>query len=134
MNGALLQSVMLARLLGPLLLLASLGVLFNKAMVMSMMDEISSGKQKTVLFVSGFFTAFVGMVLVMMHNLWVGSWQVLITIVAWVMLLKGALLLLFPNWSVSLANTFKGKNGVMVLWGVIALVIGLVLSYYGYLV
>lgn len=130
----MMMSVMLAKLLGPLLLIVGLGVLMNPSYIPAMIDEIATGKQQTLLFISGFFTTICGLLLVLAHNFWVANWSVIITILAWLTLVKGATIMLFPRWSMALTVAFKGKSGLFAVWGVVAVILGLVLSYYGFMV
>lgn len=125
---------MLAQVIGPLMALIGLGVLFNPTTFSLMMDEMSSGKQYLVLFVTGGVTTILGLIVVLSHNIWFWDWSVLITILGWATLIKGAIMLLFPRVSMSISRFYQGKTGLVVGAGVIGLVVGLVLSYYGFVV
>jgi hypothetical protein len=81
-------------------------------------------------FTSGFFTLVFGMVLVTFHNLWVKNWIVLITIVGWMALLKGIMLIMFPK----AISHFKGMYKNIKVWGIIMLVLGLLFGYFGFVV
>jgi hypothetical protein len=128
------MSTMLAQVIGPLMALIGLGVLFNPTTFSLMMEEMSSGKQYLVLFVTGTVTTILGLIVVLGHNVWVWDWSVLITILGWATLIKGAIMLLFPRASMGISRFYQGKTGLVVGAGVIGLVIGLVLSYYGFVV
>lgn len=126
------QSIMLARLLAPIMLIAGLGVLFNGASMKEMMDEMAKGKQQLLLFVSGFFTLVCGMLMVMSHNIWTLNWSLIITIVSWLLVVKGASLVLFPRLSIMVASASKKMGWMVPVAGTLILILGLVLAYFGY--
>lgn len=80
-------------------------------------------------FISGFLALIIGVVLVHYHNHWVRNWTVLITIVGWLSLLKGIMLVAWPQ---SIAH-FKGWYKNTSTWGGIMIVLGLVFGYFGFL-
>lgn len=45
----------------------------------------------------GILTLILGIILVMNHNVWVKDWTVVVTILSWWLLVKGFLLVYFPN-------------------------------------
>lgn len=125
--------MLLAQILGPLMMLIGLGVLFNPTTFSLMMEEMNSGKQYLVLFVTGTVTTIFGLLVVLGHNVWVWDWTLLITLLGWATLIKGAVMLLFPQASMAISRFYQGKSGLVVGAGLIGLVIGLVLSYYGFM-
>lgn len=128
------MSMLLAQVVGPLMVLIGLGVLFNPTTFSLMMEEMNSGKQYLVLFVTGAVTTILGLLVVLSHNVWVWDWSLLITLLGWATLIKGAVMLLFPKASMAISRFYQGKSGLVVGAGLVGLVIGLVLSYYGFMV
>lgn len=127
-------SIMLAQIIGPLLVLMGLGILFNPTTFSLMIDELSNGKQYLLLFVTGAINTLLGLMVVLSHNVWVWNWTVLITILGWATLIKGAITLLFPKAGMGISRFYQGKSSLLVVAALIVFVIGLVLSYYGYMV
>lgn len=127
------MSMLLAQVIGPLMVLIGLGVLFNPTTFSLMMEEMNSGKQYLVLFVTGTITTILGLLVVLSHNVWVWNWSLLITLLGWATLIKGAVMLLFPKASMAISRFYQGKSGLVVGAGLVGLVIGLVLSYYGFM-
>ena len=52
----------------------------------------------------GIMTLFIGLAIVLGHNVWDGSWRVLITVVGYLALLKGIVLLAWPNVMVEISQ------------------------------
>lgn len=74
----------------------------------------------------------IGLVIVSAHNVWVQSWEVIITIFGWLAVVEGILLLLLPEeMSRIVAKWLKGK-GLIVFGGIFYLILGIVLGYAGW--
>jgi len=82
------------------------------------------------------FTAMVvliaGVAIVIVHNVWIASWEVLITIVGWGMVLKGVLIALLPKEFEKLVAVLMKQSWLLPLGGVIWVVGGLFLGYFGW--
>jgi len=73
-----------------------------------------------------------GSFVVAAHNLWVPDWRVIITIVGYWSIAKGAGLLIIPNF-VQIFKPIIGANDVAYrVGGIVWFIIGLVLFYFGY--
>ena len=75
---------------------------------------------------TGYITLLMGLVTVILHNLWVTDWRVVITILAWSTMIKGITKIGFPEQIHKQAQRFKKKQmfsaafmillGVWLLW------------------
>jgi len=123
-------SVFLAKLIGPILVLAAAGLLLNR----KIMDAVAREILGSAVFLSflGLIDFAVGLAIVLNHNLWVADWRVIITILGWLLIIRGAARVLIPDQLKGFATKFlKNKNAVTAaLAGTLGL--GLVLSYFGY--
>jgi uncharacterized protein YjeT (DUF2065 family) len=128
----MMQSMMMGRILAPILVITGLALLFNANMIRGMLDEVVKGKQYLALFMTGFFTLVLGVLMVGAHNVWVWNWTLIITILSWATLLKGVTLMLVPGLSASVTQSVKNSNGLMVLAGLVSVILGLVLVYFSY--
>lgn len=63
---------------------------FSKRVISYMNDEAAS-------LLGGIVTLIMGIILVTFHNMWVLAWPLVITVLCWWVLIKGALLLLCPH-------------------------------------
>ena len=88
-------SVFIAKVFGPAYLILAVGMLANRDILRKVMEDF--GKNAALVFFIGLFTLFLGMVIVLLHNVWVADWRVLITIFGWGGLIKGIWLTVFPN-------------------------------------
>lgn len=129
----MMHSVLLARVIGIVIIIAALGVLLNKAYFQEMMEEVSRGKQQMLVFVTGFVTLVFGVLMVMAHNIWVSNWSVIVTLFSWLVLIKGAVLVVLPKATLGIARSYKTMPWMASVAGLVFLVIGLVFLYFGYM-
>lgn len=59
---------------------------------------------------TGYITMLMGLVTVILHNIWVAGWEVVITILGWSTLLKGIMKIGFPEHIRKQAQRFKKKQ------------------------
>lgn len=117
----------LAQLWGIIIVVVSFILLFNPKRLRRLFAEAHN---ESLLFFWGIVTFAIGLVMVLIHNLWVLDWPVCITLLGWLTLVKGLDLLFFPGrmkrrWP-------KMKNWVWVLIFSLLLLCGLVLTYLGF--
>ena len=71
---------------------------------------------------TGYITFLIGLVTVILHNVWVASWEVVITILGWSTLLKGISKIGFPEMIHRQAQRFRKKQWLsaifLILFGV----------------
>ncbi|MFH1455727.1 MAG: hypothetical protein ABIF40_02140 [archaeon] len=61
---------------------------------------------------TGYITLLLGLVTVILHNIWVADWRVIITILGWSTLIKGIMKVGFPEQIHKQAQRFKYKQWV----------------------
>ena len=123
-------SIFIARLLGPLLLAVGAGILINPRMFRTMGTEVV--RSVTLVYLFGLMDLAAGLAIVLTHNVWLVSWRVLITLIGWLLVIRGAArVLLTEKVMVFGAKAFRNKQMVPVS-GAIVGILGLVLCYFGY--
>ena len=133
-EGRMTNSTLISRLMGPILLLmgigAAIGLLgeFPEAYV-GVLREINNQSATLIL---GMFALLAGLAIVNTHNLWVSDWRVIITILGWLAIIRGALSLLFPNKMYGVGETILASRSGTMIGAVIILVLGGFLSWMGY--
>jgi uncharacterized protein YjeT (DUF2065 family) len=118
------------QIMGLIYLSIGLGMLvdhrFYKKMLNKMIDD------EAVLFVTGLTVLIIGYFLVAYHNIWIFDWTVIITIIGWMALLKGLMLIIIPEKSIKLYNMIKISAEQLKIYGIIVFVLGTILSFFGY--
>ena len=130
------NSTLIARLMGPVLLIMGIGTALGLLGVgmapgdyAGLMKEMTS-LPFTILF--GVLALLAGLAIVNAHNLWVSDWRVIITILGWLAIARGALSLLFPNKMYGVGETILASRSGPMIGAVIILVLGGILSWMGY--
>jgi hypothetical protein len=75
-----------------------------------------------LLWVTGLVTFVMGTVMLALYNTWSKSWRVLVTIIGWLAVIKGAVLVLFPQVMTLYVNFLS--NTTLTLSGIYAIVLG----------
>ncbi|MCF7812445.1 hypothetical protein K9M59_02510 [Candidatus Gracilibacteria bacterium] len=119
-------SFLLAKIFGVLFVLVGLGLLFNLKYYLKAMEAFLA--DTGLLYFAAFIMVSVGMLIVLHHNIWIGGWPVLVTILGWATLVKGALFLLFPQWIVGMKKNMCTQS-MCTFSGVLSLIVGLYLMY-----
>jgi len=124
-------SIFLAKIMGIYMLVLGL-VLLKKPSLQKVVNELS--RDEGLRFVLGLFTFIMGIVLITVHNFWTGDWRVAITLVSWIIFLKGLASVWleeksYRNW----VDKFSTKNMVTAS-GIITLIAGLFLTYVGFFI
>ncbi|MDI1446881.1 hypothetical protein [Polyangium sp. 6x1] len=121
-------SIYIARLIGPLLLVTGASVLFGGKSYRAMAKEFLGSR--ALIYLSGFMTLLIGLGIV---NAWRSGWPIGLTILGWLFVVGGALRILSPERIVQMGTTMLDKRpGLMTGAGIVQLLVGLGLSYAGY--
>jgi hypothetical protein len=123
-------SIFLARLLGPLLLLTGASIVLNPKSFRSIAGEVV--RSVTLVYLFGFMDLAAGLAIVLTHNVWVASWRVLITLIGWLLLIRGAVRIAAPEIVMGYAAKVIRNKQVIPAAGAVVGVLGLVLCYFGY--
>lgn len=110
-------SILLARFWGSLFIL--LGLMSVGAKLLGRIIKYTEDKRITV--TTGYITFLLGLVTVILHNVWVADFRVAITILGWVTLFKGIEKIALPERVNKKAQMFKGQQK---LWGFVIFLIG----------
>lgn len=88
-------TIVLAKICGVMCVLIGLSVLNKRAMA-AIIDDLL--KSVALFWFVGFVAVLIGLVTLKFYRAWSFSWPVLITILGWLSLLKGAVIMLFPEF------------------------------------
>lgn len=126
------NSIVLAKFIGPFIILIAVGVLFNIKIFRQIMEDFL--KSPGLIYITGLITFVAGLAIVLFHNIWTTDWRVLITAFGWISVVKGALLTILPGSPVKLTKIYmKNINLVAIPWAIM-LLIGIFLTLKGYII
>jgi hypothetical protein len=82
---------------------------------------IGSTEDRAVTISTGYITFLLGLVTIVLHNIWVLDWRISITLLGWITLFKGIEKIGFPDRIHQRAQLFKRME---VIWSIIIFLIG----------
>jgi len=83
-----------------------------------------------LLWLAGLITFVFGMVLVALHNVWSRDWRVVVTILAWLTVIKGAAIVAFPETTMMFYGSFV--FGIINYACAFAIILGAILLWLGF--
>jgi len=110
-------SIYLARFWGSLFMI--LGAMSVGAKLLGRIIEYT--EDRTITISTGYITFLLGLITVVLHNIWAADWRVAVTILGWITLFKGIEKVGFPDRINKKAQMFKGGQ---ILWGTVIFLIG----------
>ncbi len=117
----------LAVLMGSALVIVGITV-FNKPYFNVVMTDLVNNKG--LLWVTGLITFVMGTVIVALYNVWSADWRVLVTLLGWLTVIKGAVIMLLPSSMTLFYRRFL-SNHLLTYSGFYALVLGGILLFLG---
>jgi uncharacterized membrane protein HdeD (DUF308 family) len=115
----------LARLMGPVLLTIGVGMVFGMLLEGDAYSSLAKEfiASRALIFVTGALALTAGLAVVNAHNLWVPDWRVIVTILGWLLIVRGIFNLVFPATMQTLGDRMIASHA-----GVLAVI----LSVMGY--
>ena len=111
-------------------LAVGLGMLINPGFYKKLFTDFI--ENAAVMYIGGIMGLAIGYVIVAFHNTWVRDWSVIITIIGWLALVKGALILIQPKLMIALTKVFMKKEMTLKIEAVVIIVLGLAFSFLGF--
>jgi uncharacterized protein YjeT (DUF2065 family) len=117
----------LAEVWGILIVIISLALLIKPDYLKILFAEVENNAS---LFVWGLVSLAIGTAMILAQNVWV-HWQIIVTLLGWVAFIKGLACLFMPETVKNM--TKKIENSTFIPYAmIIALLIGLVVTYFGF--
>lgn len=122
-------SIFLAKLIGPLLLIVGIGVLINRDHYLAMARQFVGSTP--LMYLGAVVGMVAGLAIVLVHNVWAADWRVLITLLGWIHLIRGAATVIFPRKAAEFAARVAGR--AILISSLVALTLGAIFVFFGYL-
>ncbi len=123
-------SIFIAKLLGPVFVIFEIALLVKAQMFRAILKEFI--RNSAFIYMAGFFGLLGGMALVVTHNVWVLGWPLIITLIGWMTLVRAVITIFQPQWIVVTGRRILKRPDIFRGAGMANLIIGLVLTYNGY--
>lgn len=124
-------SRVLAKIIGPLLIIPALGVFLNLETYRHLIEEFS--KSAALCYLAGYMALLLGLLVVHLHNVWEARWPVVITILGWVAVVKGVAIIVLPGFIPEIWYPFAVESSARLIVPLgISLILGIFLTIKGY--
>lgn len=121
-------TILLTQVFGILFTVLGLSMLFSKKGITAALAEMS--QHQGFLWLVGLVMLMFGTLFVVLSNTWTSGLALIVTIISWLILIKGVFILLFPSAAASLYGNHI-KAGLIRFSGLIVFILGLILLYKG---
>lgn len=118
----------LADIWGISLVFVPLALLVNPKYLKGLFAEVEN---EATMFFWGIISLVIGLAMVLSYNVWAQNWQVIITILGWVSLIKGLCVLFFPEHTKKCVRKMESQQWLPFAL-IVAVFIGLVITYFGF--
>jgi hypothetical protein len=122
-------SQLIARIASVVYLSAALGAVFTRDYYRRLADDLF--KNAALTYLSGFTAVVLGFLIVNYHNIWRKDWTLLVTILGWLAVLKGILMIAFPKLVQNYSRSILEGKGLQ-FFPYVATIVGLLFGYLGF--
>ena len=123
-------SIFLAKFWGWLLVILCLSFFLRKKVLLEEIFRLLEDKGLVLL--SGYLALILGLVTVILHNVWVADWRVAITVFGWLSSIKGVIRIGFPEIPQKTVSMIKNKPVLLQILLVVGVLLGAWLIWMSY--
>jgi uncharacterized membrane protein len=124
------NSVFLARLMGPIMVMVGIGAFVNGPTYRMLADDFL--RSRALIYTSGLLLMTAGLAIVLTHNVWAAGWTIIITILGWLATIGGAGRIVMPQVSEKIGRRILKSPQNLQIAGAVWLALGAILSFFGY--
>jgi len=107
-----------------------IGIFINPGFYKKMFENFI--ENAAVMYLGGVMALVVGYLILAFHNTWIMDWPVIITIVGWLALIKGVLILIKPKIIITLSKAIVQKESILRIEAIAVIILGLAFSFFGF--
>lgn len=122
-------TLLISKIIGLVYLSFGIGLIFNKKYYLETFTKLMSSSSYLIL--AGFLAITFGLLILEFHNIWDNSLAIVISVIGYVALIKGILILAFPR-SFSFFKVMFETEKMYVILGPLVLLFGILFSYLGF--
>ncbi len=125
------STLILARIIGPLLMAMGLAVAIRPSVFIGVVDSFAADAVTPLTW--GFMTLLLGLIVLAFHRLSSTWTEIAITVIGVISVVRGAILIFIPTQAIAVARDLLGTApAIVMLAGVITAILGAWLAYTGY--
>ena len=120
-------SILVAKVIAIIYIVSGFALLIGQINFQKIAEDFD--KSPALTFIVGFLSAITGLILVTYHNIWDANWTVLITIISWLILIGGLIIVIYPKSLLFMSKYYRHSP----IWGIFMICFGLIFGYFGFL-
>lgn len=125
-------SILIARIISITYLAFGLGLLFSSKFYKREIPKLI--ENPALLIYGGFVATVIGYLIIHYHNIWENNWTILITVIGWIGLIKGIILLVFPESYKVYKSSIFHEDYILKVFVPLTFIVGLLMGYYGFVI
>jgi hypothetical protein len=119
-------TILVAKIFGVYLIVSGLFLIFKGKTVPHLLKDFFD--HPATVYLTGVILIFLSSMYLIQYNTWDGTWKVIVTLFAWIVLFKGLSYILFPQaLNALVVKKFRNSFGV---YGVVAILVGVYLFFF----
>jgi hypothetical protein len=122
-------SLFLAKAIGVGLMVIAASMLVNRKNIDLLFEAYRS---PSAVYITGIVETFLGIMMVIAHNIWVADFRLIITLIGWMLLLRGAGRTFFPSRIPRILEKFRALRSTFMPLLVVVFFVGAYLTYAGF--
>lgn len=127
-----MSELLVLQMFGLIYLSLGIGMFINTKFYSPILKEYKSNPAMTML--TGVISFVIGFLIVSNHNVWSPEISsVMITLLGWLSMVSGLLILAFPTMMVKMVGKFSPLANHTKVWSIIIFVLGAIISYMGFM-
>lgn len=107
-----------------------IGILINPDFYKKLFEDFI--ENSSTLYLGGITTLVVGYLILAFHNTWTKDLSVIITVVGWLALIKGIMILIQPKIIIALTKAILKKEMILKIEAIVVIILGLAFSFLGF--
>lgn len=121
-------SMLVARVITVIYFVVGLSMLINRNHYKKVFHNFV--KNPAFIYFGGVTSLTIGFLLISYHNFWVQNWFVIITLIGWIALFKGLIILLFPNFMINTIEKMSKDSMFIRMIGIFTIILSLIIGYF----
>ncbi len=126
------NSLFLAQVLGPAFLVIAIALLTHQKTMQAAVAEMTKAGHRMFIFFASIIQLLGGLLLALSHPVWTWGWPVIITLFAWLLIVRSVVMLWFTDSVLAMVAKMRNSSWWLYLGVIVFLVCGVVLTYQGY--
>lgn len=122
-------SIIFAQIIGFYFVFVSMGTLLNQKRYRKNAQDFLA--TQSLVAITENLSLLFGLIILVTHQIWVLNWPTLITLIGWILLIRGLVAIYFPIWFMRYSKYLLDKKGfIFMAW--LSFIVGIILLWIGF--